>query len=162
MLGLKLESDVRLKKTVLLPLILLSLGLTPIITRAETFSVPQLQRVTRNVGLGTGDKVSGSVTVVGGSRNDINFYVTDPNGYIILSFDRVTDTDFSFSASMTGTYLMHFDNTFSFFSSKSVTLDYTVTKSILGIPQETFLVVLAAVLIVIAVIIVVVLARRKR
>lgn len=150
-----------MKKIVLLPLILLSFSLIVGIVRAETFTVPALQEITRNIGLSNGDKVSGSISVVGGSGNDINFYVTDPNGNTIVRYDRVTQTSFSFSTSITGTYVVHFDNSFSIFSSKSVTLDYTVTKSILGIPQEFFLI-LVVIIVVVIIAVAVVLARRKK
>lgn len=150
-----------MKKIVLFPLIFLSLSLIVGIARAETFTVPALHEATRSIGLSDGDKVSGDISVVGGSGNDINFYVTDPNGNTITRHDRVTETSFSFSASMTGTYVMHFDNSFSLFSSKSVTLDYTVTKSILGIPQEYFLILLV-IIVVIIVAVVIALARRKK
>lgn len=150
-----------MKKTYLIPLILLSFCLVVGIARAETFTVPPLHEHTTSIGLSDGDKVSGSISVVGGSGNDINFYVTDPNGNTIRRYDRVTQTSFSFSASMTGTYVMHFDNSFSLLSSKSVTLDYTVTKTILGIPQEYFLVLLIVVVVII-VAVVVVLARRRK
>lgn len=157
----KLKGGVSLKKIVPILLILLSLCLMVGIARAETFTVPSLQEVTRSLGLVDGDKVSGSISAAGGSGNDINFYVTDPNGNTIIRYDRVTQTSFSFSASMTGTYIMHFDNSFSIFSSKSVTLDYSVTKSIAGIPQDLFFIfVIIAVVIIIAV--AVVLVRRKK
>ncbi len=106
--------------------------------------------------LNKGDKVSGSITVSGGTGNDIDFYVTDPNGNAILRYDRVTQTSFSFTASTTGTYTMHFDNSFSIFSSKSVTLDCTVSeasKAILGLaPELFFLLVIIIVIVIVAVV----------
>lgn len=149
-----------MKKIVLLPLALLSISLVVGIARAETFTVSPHQEITRPIGLSNGDRVSGSISVVGGSGNDIDFYVTDPNGNIILRYDRVTQTSFSFSASTTGTYTMRFDNSFSIFSTKSVTLDYTVTESILGLPQEYFLVLLG--LIVVLIVVVVVILRKTK
>lgn len=152
-----------MKKIVLITLILLLSSLFVGIVKAETFTVPTFQEVTRSIGLTNGDRVSGTISVVGGTGNDVNFYVTDPNGNTILSYDRVTQTSFSFSASMTGTYTMHFDNSFSWLSSKSVTLDYSVTKSIAGIPQETFLLLVAIILIAVIIIAVaIVLSRRKK
>ena len=153
---------VNLKKIVSILLILVSLSLIVGIAKAETFTVPPFQEYSKSIGLSNRDKVSGSISVVGGSGNDVNFYVTDPNGNTILSYDRVTQTSFSFSASTTGTYVMHFDNSFSILSSKSVTLDYTVSKSIAGIPQELFFILVAAVVIVIIVAAVIVLAKRKK
>ncbi len=125
----------------------------------ETFTVPPSWQTTRAVSLKEGDSVTGSITVSGGSGNDINLYVTDPNGNTILRYNRATRTSFSFSASMTGTYKMHFDNSFSIISSKSVTLDYSVKTSILGIPQDMFLRLVGA--IVIIGIVVVLLGRHK-
>jgi len=127
----------------------------------ETFTVSPLQEVVRTVGLSEGDKVSGSITVSGGTGNDINFYVTDPNGNTILRYDRASQTSFSFTASTTGTYTMHFDNTFSIFSSKSVTLDYTITKAILGLAPELFYLLVIIIVIVISAIVVFALKRRK-
>ena len=119
----------------------------------ETFTVSPLQEVVRTAGLSEGDKVSGSITVSGGTGNDIDFHVTDPNGNTILRYDRATQTSFSFTASTTGTYTMHFDNSFSIFSSKSVTLDHTITKAILGLaPELFFLLVIIIVIIIVAVV----------
>ena len=145
-----------MKKKVFVPLIFVIL-LVAIIGYAkagtETFTVPAWQEVVRTVGLSEGDKVSGSITVSGGGGNDIDFYVTDPNGHTILRYDRATQTSFSFTASTVGTYTMHFDNSFSILSSKSVTLNYTTTKSILGLAPELFYLLVVIVVVVIAAII---------
>jgi len=58
----------------------------------ETFTVPLEQEVVRTVGLSKGDKVSGSITVSGGTGFDIDFYVSDPNENTILWCDRATQT----------------------------------------------------------------------
>jgi len=120
----------------------------------ETLTVPAWQEVVRTVGLSEGDKVSGSITVYGGGGNDVDFYVTHPNGGTILRYDKATQTSFSFTATTTGTYTMHFDNSFSILSSKSVTLDYSVTKPILGLAPEIFYLLVVIVVVVIAAIIV--------
>lgn len=127
-----------------------------------TFTVPATQEFVSTILLDGGDKVAGSINVSGGSGNDIDFYVTDPNGNTILRYDRATQTSFSFAASITGTYTMHFDNSFSWFSSKSVTLNYSITKSILGLSPELFyfLVIILAIAIV-AIVVAFALKRRK-
>ena len=57
---------------------------------------------------------------------------------------------------------MHFDNGFSIFSSKSVILDYTVTKPILGLAPELFyLLVVIVVVVIVAVIATYALKKRK-
>jgi len=142
-------------------IILLVLMIGYAIAGTETFTVPPWQEVVRTVGLSDGDKVSGSITVSGGG-NDIDFYVTDPNGNTILRYDRATQTSFSFTASTAGTYTMHFDNSFSIFTSKSVTLDYTVTKPILGLAPELFyLLVVIVVVVIVAIIATYALKKRK-
>jgi len=107
----------------------------------ETFTVPPGQEVVRTVGLSKGDKVSGSITVSGGTSYDIDFYVSDPNENIILRYNGAKQTSFSFTASITGTYTMHFDNSpraYSVFSSKTVTLDNTITRALFGLAPELF------------------------
>jgi hypothetical protein len=149
-----------------LPLAILSLALLCFLIvsvyASETFTVPSLSQTVRTVNLSQGDSVSGSISVYGGSGNDIDFHVTDPNGNTILSYARVTDTSFSFSASITGTYKMVFDNSFSLISSKSVTLDYSVQPSVLGIPLNTLLIIAAVVVVLIIIVAIgVVLSRRS-
>lgn len=152
-----------MKKIIFLPLIfLLSLSLIAGVAGAETFTVPSGQEVTRSIGLNNGDRVSGSLSVVGGTGNDINFYVTAPNRNIILRYDRTTQTSFSFTASMTGTYVIHFDNSFSILTSKSVTLDYTVTNPIVSTLQELPLFPILVGIVVVIIIARIVIARRTK
>ena len=86
--------------------------------------------------LNNGDQVSGSISVTGGSGNDINFYITNPTGGQIYNAGRVSGgTSFSFTADSSGAYILHFDNSFSLLSSKQVTASYDVTPSGGGIPE---------------------------
>ena len=94
-----------------------------------------LSKETATVGLSSGDSVSGSFS----ASSAINFQVTDPNGNILVTYDRIVSTSFSFSASMTGTYTMTFDNSFSLITSKTVTLDYSVHPAVAGVPENTWL-----------------------
>jgi len=104
---------------------------------SQTFTVPAGKEVIKTIGLNEGDVVSGRVNVVGGSDNPIKFYVTDPNGSVIVRFDKASATDFGFTASRTGTHSLHFDNTLAD-SDKTVTINYEVQHYILGMPQEYF------------------------
>jgi hypothetical protein len=84
--------------------------------------------------LSNGDKVSGSISITGGSSNDVNFYVTNPSGAKIYDAGRVTDgTSFAFTADTSGAYILHFDNSFSLLSAKQVTVSYDVSSG--GIPE---------------------------
>lgn len=129
---------------------------------AETFNVPNLQNIVRKINLEEGDYVTGNFTVLGGSGNDVNFYVTDHNGTEIMRFERTTGIGFSFSATTTGMYTMNFDNRFSIFVSKTVTLDYSVKSAVLGIPQDTLLLLLGVAAIAVGAIVIIALLRRPR
>lgn len=119
----------------------------------ETLTVPPLHEITRSLSLREGDRVSGSISVIGGSGNDIDFFVVDPDGIIVLQAERLTHKDFSFSAKKGGTYVLHFDNSFSLLASKQVTLNYNIEHYIMGLPQEQFLLLVIVAVIVVAVII---------
>lgn len=67
--------------------------------------------------------------MVGGSNNDVDFWVTDPVGAKILDLGRVSqERTFEFEAKANGTYVLHFSNTFSLIASKNVTLTYDVEE----------------------------------
>ncbi len=71
----------------------------------------------------SGVRVSGSVLINGGSNNDIDFWITDPEGVEVIDFGRVSGRkSFQFTTSKSGAYTFHFSNTFSSLSSKTVTL----------------------------------------
>lgn len=126
------------------------IGYAKAVAVTETFTVPPFQAVVRTLGLSEGDKVSGFVAVSGGIDDDIDLCVTDPNGNTILRFDRATHKSFSFTASTTGTYTLHFDNSFSIISSKSVTLSYTISKPTFGLtPQRLFYLLISLIVIII-------------
>lgn len=57
---------------------------------------------------------------------DINFLIKDPLGNSLADWGRVTSTDFSFRTQSRGTYKLVFDNTFSVFTSKNVSVSYTM------------------------------------
>jgi emp24/gp25L/p24 family/GOLD len=97
-------------------------------------SAPASSQCTLTFNLNNGDKVSGSISITGGSSNDVNFYVTNPSGAKIYDAGRVTDgTSFTFSADSSGAYILHFDNSFSLLSGKQVTVSYDVSSG--GIPE---------------------------
>jgi hypothetical protein len=78
------------------------------------------------------DKFTGSIAITGGSGDDVDFYVTDPHGSRIVDLGRVSQgTSFDFTAQDSGAYTLHFDNSFSLFSSKVVTLSYDIENPIL-------------------------------
>jgi len=93
---------------------------------SQTYTVPSLGKQTVSIPLSKGDFVTGTLSVTGGSGNDIDFRVEGPSGNVLTSYDRATQLTFSFAASTTGTYTMTLDNSFSELSDKSVTVDYTV------------------------------------
>ena len=108
-------------------------------------SAPAGSQCTLTFNLNNGDKVSGSISITGGSSNDVNFYVTNPSGAKIYDAGRVTDgTSFTFNADTSGAYILHFDNSFSLLSGKQVTVSYDVSSG--GIPEFPPQILLVAVL----------------
>ena len=106
----------------------------------QNCDAPAGSQCTLTFNLNNGDSVSGSVSVAGGSGNDINFYITNPSGAQIYNAGRITGgTSFSFTADSSGAYILHFDNSFSLFSDKQVTVSYDVSSSSSGgVPEFPF------------------------
>lgn len=128
-------------------LVLLSLVLLPLLTfvplanSAHTYTIT-VEPLTERVlvfNLDQGDIFQGSLSISGGWGNDINFWVTDPQGHTVLNLGRVSGgTTFQFEALVSGGYTLHFDNSFSIFSSKIVTLSYNIEIAIIpGVPAGT-------------------------
>ncbi len=143
-----------------LSITILCLTFSVVSANSQTFTVPAGSSEQVSLNLNGGDSVTGTISVSGGSGNDVNFKITDSNGNIISSQDRITSTSFSFTASTSGTYKLSFDNSFSVFSSKSVSLDYSVQSPLLGGGSSggfvSLLLIVALVAIVIAVVVVVI------
>lgn len=106
---------------------------------SQTISVDAGKEEVKNIDLKANAEVSGRISVVGDSSNDINFSVTDPDGNAVVQPQKVSVKDFRFTAPKEGTYKLHFDNTFST-EDKTISFNYDVRYYILGIPQEHFLV----------------------
>ncbi|MGD6806991.1 MAG: emp24/gp25L/p24 family protein [Candidatus Bathyarchaeia archaeon] len=149
--------------TLLALTIVVLLSMTTLASCSQTFTVPSLHDTTIQLSLNQGDVVTGSLVVSGGLGNDIDFYVTDPQGNSLLSYSRIIQTEFSFQAPASGNYTLHFDNTVGLgLLPRTVTLDYNIIQSIAGIARSTFLLIIAiavVVLIVVAAIILVLLRR---
>jgi len=106
---------------------------------SRTIYVDAGQEIVENISLNADDEVSGRISVIGGSSDGINFYITDPDGKIVAQHKNATVKDFRFTAAKEGTYKLHFDNSLST-DRKTVTFNYDVRHFIFGIPQEDFLV----------------------
>jgi len=118
--------------------------------RTENFTVPPESEVSRLLSLHENDRVSIGFSVIGETTSELSFYVTDPTGEIILRYERVGQTNFSFLAEMTGTHVLHFDNTLSP-ESRMVTLNYDIEHLIMGVPQTLFLVMVIVVILILAI-----------
>ena len=146
--------------------VLLSLLALACCSLATTFSVPKLSEHAMTLSFNQNDYVSGSVVVTGGVSNAINFYITDPKGNNVVSYNDVTQVSFSFTASTTGNYTVYFDNREGLFA-KSVTFSYSDKTAALGLPQDTFNLLLTIIIVIIvavtaAVITVLLLLRLRR
>ncbi|MFQ6068870.1 MAG: emp24/gp25L/p24 family protein [Candidatus Bathyarchaeia archaeon] len=125
---------------------------------SRTIYVDAEQEEVENISLKVDDEVSGRISVIGDSSDDIDFYITDPDGDVIVQHEKVSVQDFRFTASKEGTHKLHFDNTFST-DRKTVTFNYDVRHYIFGIPQEDFLVFLVMIVAIIGLVLFVAMSR---
>ena len=139
----------------------------------QTFTVPPLSEQTVKVNLNQGDSVNGTFSVSGGTGTGVDFMVSDPNGKELLSYNYTSYTSFSFSASITGTYILSFDNSFcSCVGGKNVTLDYSVNDKPVQVSSQggsdgsnggfPIVIILVLVIVIVAIAVVVILMRRPR
>ena len=111
-----------------------------------SFTLQPLKEHTITLSLHETDSVSGSFSIVSDDEIGASFYVTDPYNNTILHYDDVLQRSFSFTAEVDGNYQLHFDNSLSDVNRKTVSLNYNITRYIMGMPQEQFLfIVIAAV-----------------
>ena len=97
-------------------------------TKVRTVQVEPLTKRMLIFDLDKGDKISGSLSISGGANDDIDFWITNPDGNTIVNLGRISQgTSFEFTAQESGAYTFHFDNTFSWFSSKTVSLSYDIS-----------------------------------
>jgi hypothetical protein len=92
------------------------------IAPSKNFSVAPLSSLNLKVDLQYGESCGGLIIIKGGSGNDINFRIIDPQGKIYLDLGRISNEksfDF-FTPNRPGTFTLIFDNEFSVFSSKEV------------------------------------------
>lgn len=115
------------------------LNINTVIAVSRTIYVEAGKEKVESISLKVEDEVSGRISVIGDSSDGINFYVTDPDGKIVVQYKNATVKDFRFTASQEGTYKLHFDNSLST-DRKTITFNYDVRHYIFGIPQEDFLV----------------------
>lgn len=85
--------------------LILSFFISSVNARTETFRFETEQEITKSVSLRSSESVCGNISVQGGV---IDFFVTEPEGDIILYHGETTFTDFNFSAPKDGNYTMHF------------------------------------------------------
>lgn len=143
------------KLAYLLTVLILGVSLfTPIrIGKAEVanFTVQPQNEHAITLTLRETDSVSGSFVVESEDETGINFFISDQQGKTILVHNNVHKKSFSFIAQATGDYQLHFDNSVSSVSTKTVVLNYKITSYILGMPQEQFLFFIIAAVVVIGI-----------
>jgi hypothetical protein len=104
---------------------------------ATSFTVPP-SSVFFNVYLPQNGRITGSFEVTAGGNKDINFAITDSvQSASYYQLNRVTVSDFSFVAPYTGDFRLVFDNSFSWFTSKTVSLSdviLTMDSNVISAP----------------------------
>ena len=135
--------------TLLILAIIIGLATNGATAETENFKVSAFQETTRSINLQADDHVSMGYTIIGES-SEFDFRITDPLGKTVLQFNGTGQRNFSFAATTTGTYILHFNNSLSS-EARIVTLNYSIQHYIMGIPQNMFLVIVIAVILVVAV-----------
>jgi hypothetical protein len=93
------------------------------IASLQYYSVPPLSSLSFTVQLRNQEPCYGAVYIYGGSGNDVNFKIVNPDGNVVRDFGRISnETFFKFYADKTGNFTFILDNGFSVFSSKEVAL----------------------------------------
>lgn len=134
-------------------------------TKVRTVQVEPKTKRTLRFDLDKRDNFSCSLAVSGGANNDIKFWITDPSKNTIVNLGRISQTPtFEFTAQESGAYTFHFDNTFSSFSWKNVSLSYDISRPAPSTIVDIGTIIIVVLLIVTAIIIGlgVLLYRRKR
>ena len=103
-----------------------------------SFTVPKGDEWTESISLVVDDRVLIEFTVVGQTKSELDFYITDPQGNMKVEYIKVGTVKCSFICDTAGEYVLHVSNTDQS-EDKLVTLNYDVQHYILGIPQTLFL-----------------------
>jgi len=116
-------------KTFLILTALISFILPVVYAATEVFTVPPGSWKSYKFTLADGDTFECSISVKGGSGNDVDIEIRNPRGELIRSSSRVVEKSFKFIATEYGGYTIKFDNTFSFISGKTVTFTYSIEEA---------------------------------
>jgi hypothetical protein len=107
------------------------------IINARSFTVPT-SSLFLSVYLPQNGRITGRLEVTAGGAKDINFRITDSAQTVYYySLNRVTVSDFSFVAPYTGNFHLVFDNSFSWFTTKTVSLSdviLTMDSTVISAP----------------------------
>jgi len=106
-----------------------------------SLTVPQGEEVTKPISLAVDDRVSIEFTVVGQTKSELDFHITDPQGNVKVEYGQVGTVKYCFTCDMAGEHILHFSNTDQI-EDKLVTLNYEVQHYIFGMPQMLFLTIL--------------------
>jgi len=107
-----------------------------VVADTATYQIQPLQQQTITLTLNNGDSVTGTIVVNG--QGMIDFWISDPQGMNVTNYSNAGQTSFSINAQTSGTFTFHMFNP-SADSSISVTINYNPNYTILGMPQELFL-----------------------
>ena len=96
----------------------------------KTITVSAGNKYTLYTDLNTGDKFQVIISVTGGTNNDVDLIITDPQGKTLVSGRVNQQYSTEINADVTGRYNFEFDNSFSVVSDKQVEFSYqTVSQS---------------------------------
>jgi hypothetical protein len=112
---------------ILLPVSVLMLAFFVSVARASnrSFVIAPMQEAVEKVNLGVSDQVVGNLSI---SSGYIDFFIVNPSGVTVQTFQNVTSVSFNFEADENGNYSMRLNNTYQAYD-VTVELDYGVSMT---------------------------------
>jgi filamentous hemagglutinin family protein len=90
----------------------------------RSFVIGPMQEAVENVDLGVSDQVFGNLSVSDGC---IDFFIVNPSGVTVQTFQNVSSVSFNFVADENGNYSMRLNNTYQAYD-VTAELDYAVSR----------------------------------
>lgn len=87
--------------------------------------------------LDDGDRIQFWISVSGGSNDDVDFFLRNPNGGLINQGRIYASFNDEITASQSGNYQFEFENDFSLISTKYVNFDYEIIKKPIFVPTSS-------------------------
>lgn len=107
---------------------LFSYGIPNSYAEFQTIQINPSETKYLSVFLNQGDTIQYSMSISGGSGNDVNFVIQDPDSNTLMKIRVSGSYNGELTSNTSGNYQFSFGNTFSILSSKQVQFTYSITS----------------------------------